>query len=130
MEKWWKLSKQLKPRIIRFWKVNLDYFVSARFGSPLNKSTLSRILKGHAIKSGIPIITGKGLRHSHDRFMINVLKNDVLYVSQRSGRVDKATTLNTYSHLYDSHNVTGGAAITQALGKFGVTSNPAKTLLK
>ena len=107
-----------------------DDFVLARFGSPLNKSTLSRILKRHAIKSGVPVITGKGLRHSHDSFMINVLKKDVLYVSQRSGRVDKATTLNTYSHLYDSQNATGGAEITQALRKFGVTSNPAKTLLK
>lgn len=107
-----------------------DDFVLARFGSPLNKSTLSRILKRHAKKSGVPVITGKGLRHSHDSFMINVLKKDVLYVSQRSGRVDKATTLNTYSHLYDSQNATGGAEITQALRKFGVTSNPAKTLLK
>lgn len=85
-----------------------DSYVLARFGKPLSKSTLSRILKRQAKKAGVEVITGKGLRHSHDSFLINILGKDVLYVSQRSGRVDKATTLNTYSHLYDSRKVSGG----------------------
>ena len=51
-----------------------DNFVLARFNSPMNKSTLSRMLKRHALVAKVPVITGKGLRHSHDSFMINVLK--------------------------------------------------------
>ncbi|HGA3135844.1 TPA: site-specific integrase, partial [Streptococcus agalactiae] len=43
--------------------------------------------------------------------------------------VDKATTLNTYSHLYDSKKASGGREISQALHKFGVSSNPTKTPL-
>lgn len=106
-----------------------DSYVLARFGKPLSKSTLSRILKRQAQKAGVEIISGKGLRHSHDSFLINVLGKDVLYVSQRSGRIDKATTLNTYAHIYASQNATGGREITQALLKFGVSSNPTKTPL-
>ena len=102
-----------------------DNFVLARFNSPMNKSTLSRMLKRHALVAKVPVITGKGLRHSHDSFMINVLKKDVLYVSARSGRTDKATTLNTYSHFYDRQIVTGGAEITEVLGELGLTANPA-----
>lgn len=86
------------------------------------KSTLSRMLKRHAVKAGVPVITGKGLRHSHDSFMINVLKKDVLLVSQRSGRVDKATTLNTYSHYY-AHQSTIGTEITDLLQKEGVNAD-------
>lgn len=99
-------------------------FVLARFNKPMNKSTLSRMLKRHAEKAGVPVITGKGLRHSHDSFMINVLKKDVLYVSARSGRTDKATTLNTYSHLYDREKVSGGSEITKVLQSVGITAVP------
>ena len=108
---------------------NDDSYVLARFGKPLSKCTLSRILRRQAKKAGAEEITGKGLRHSHDSFLINVLGKDVLYISQRSGRVDKATTFNTYSHLYNSQKASGGREITQALYKFGVSSNPTKTPL-
>ncbi|BAH88086.1 hypothetical protein SmuNN2025_1060 [Streptococcus mutans NN2025] len=99
-----------------------DDYVLARFSSPMDKSTLSRMLKRHAIKADVPIITGKGLRHSHDSFMINVMKKDVLYVSARSGRTDKATTLNIYSHLYDREKVSGGDEITQVLQSVGIVA--------
>lgn len=103
-----------------------DDFVLARFNTPMNKSTLSRMLKRHALMVNVPIITGKGLRHSHDSFMINVLKKDVLFVSARSGRTDKATTLNTYSHFYNRQLVTGGSEITEFLNQIGLKANPAK----
>lgn len=47
--------------------------------------------------------------------MINELGKDVLFVAARSGRVDKATTLNTYSHIYASKKATGGKDITNHL---------------
>ena len=102
-----------------------DYILS-RFGEPMVKSTLTRMLKRNADKAGVPVITGKGLRHSHDSFMINVLKKDVLLVSQRSGRVDKATTLNTYSHYY-AHQSTIGTEITDLLQKEGVNADTRQT---
>lgn len=113
-------------KVLKNWRAiqvncNDDSYVLARFDQPMHKTTLSRMLKRHAEKAGVPVITGKGLRHSHDSFMINVLKKDVVYVSARSGRTDKATTLNTYSHLYDRERVSGGAEITQALRNIGLT---------
>ncbi|MFD3076928.1 tyrosine-type recombinase/integrase, partial [Streptococcus agalactiae] len=131
--RWIELDDETLNVLLRWRSIQVengdDSYVLARFGKPLNKCTLSRILKRQAKKAGVEVITGKGLRHSHDSFLINVLGKDVLYVSKRSGRVDKATTLNTYSHLYDSKKASGGREISQALHKFGVSSNPTKTPL-
>lgn len=96
-------------------------FVLARMEAPLHKTTLTRILKRQAKVVGVAEITGKGLRHSHDSFMINELGKDVLFVAARSGRVDKATTLNTYSHIYASKKASGGSDITKHLMKSGLT---------
>lgn len=104
-----------------------DDYILSKFGEPMVKSTLTRMLKRHAKLAGVPEITGKGLRHSHDSFMINVLKKDVLSVSQRSGRVDKATTLNTYSHFYNANQQTVGNEITDLLQKEGVNLTPLQT---
>lgn len=69
--------------VLQQWRIvqvenNDNDYVLARFGKPLSKCTLSRILKRHAKKAGVEVITGKGLRHSHDSFLINVLGKDVL----------------------------------------------------
>ncbi len=99
-------------------------FILSKFGEPMVKSTLTRMLKRHTKLANVPEITGKGLRHSHDSFMINVLGKDVLAVSQRSGRVDKVTTLNTYSHYYNARKQTIGSEITDLLQKEGVITTP------
>ena len=122
-------------RILECWRsvqvANSDNdFILSKFGEPMVKSTLTRMLKRHAKLAGVPEITGKGLRHSHDSFMINVLKKDVLAVSQRSGRIDKATTLNTYSHYYDIGSQTVGSEITDLLQKEGMISIPLQTPLR
>ena len=131
--RWLELDDETVEVLQRWREVQVENddnsYVLARFGKPLSKCTLSRILKRQAKKAGVEVISGKGLRHSHDSFLINVLGKDVLYVSQRSGRVDKATTLNTYAHIYESQKATGGKDITQALFKFGVSANPTKTPL-
>ena len=41
-----------------------------------------------------------------------------LYVSARSGRIDKATTLNTYAHIYAKKKAEGGRN-NKALESFG-----------
>jgi Site-specific recombinase XerD len=89
-----------------------DYIIS-RFGEPLNKSTLTRMTKRYAKLAGVPEITGKGLRHSHASYLINVLKMNNLYVSQRLGHADKTTTLNTYSHWYRTQNQSISDIITE-----------------
>ena len=101
-----------------------DNYILSKFGEPMVKSTLTRMLKRQAKLAGVPEITGKGLRHSHDSFMINILGKDVLAVSQHSGRIDKATTLNTYSHFYNARKQTVGNEITELLKKEGVSSTP------
>ena len=101
-----------------------DNYILSKFGEPMVKSTLTRMLKRQAKLAGVPEITGKGLRHSHDSFMINILGKNVLAVSQRSGRIDKATTLNTYSHFYNARKQTVGNEITELLKKEGVSSTP------
>ena len=97
-----------------------DYVVS-RFGAPLCKSTISRIIKRHAKITGVPEITGKGLRHSHASYLINVLHKDTLYVSYRLGHADKSTTLNTYSHWYYSGDSTISEEITNSLDNLGLS---------
>lgn len=54
--------------------------------------------------------------------MINVLKKEVLLVPQSSGRVDKATTLNTYSHYY-AHQSNISNEITDLLKKEEVNAD-------
>ena len=61
----------------------------------------------------MPKITGKGLRHSHASYLLNVLKMDPLYVSHRLGHADKSTTLNVYSHWYHNDVIGISDKITQ-----------------
>lgn len=115
----------LTVEILKQWKIiqvnNQDNdFVLARMEAPLHKTTLTRILQKQARKVGVSEITGKGLRHSHDSFMINELGKDVLFVAARSGRVDKATTLNTYAHIYANKKASGGQEITKRLVEQGL----------
>lgn len=61
-------------------------FIISRFGEPFCKSTICRIIKRKAQEVGVPVITGKGLRHSHASYLINVLQKDILYVARRIDR--------------------------------------------
>ena len=90
-----------------------DDYVLSRFGNPLCKSTICRIIKRQAEIVDVPKITGKGLRHSHASYLLNVLKMDPLYVSHRLGHADKSTTLNVYSHWYHNDVIGISDKITQ-----------------
>ena len=81
--------------------------------SPYVKSTICRIIKRQAQIVDVPKITGKGLRHSHASYLLNVLKMDPLYVSLRLGHADKSTTLNVYSHWYHNDVIGISDKITQ-----------------
>lgn len=92
------------------------------FGDPFCKSTICRIIKRKAQQVGVPVITGKGLRHSHASYLINVLKKDILYVARRMGHADKSTTLNTYSHWFNALDKTVSEEITQNIKSAGLDS--------
>ncbi|GEQ62013.1 hypothetical protein VL4N_13810 [Vagococcus lutrae] len=75
-------------------------FILSYTGEPLGKSAIGRIVKRHARIAGVPIISPKGLRHSHASFLINELKANPLAVQKRLGHSDVQITLSVYSHLY------------------------------
>lgn len=94
---------------------NSDFdYIFSKFGKPMIKSTLGRMLRRYSIRAGVTVISGKGLRHSHDSFLINVLNKSILEISHRSGRKDIATTLNHYAHYY-SYRSDIGSDITKFL---------------
>lgn len=105
-------------------------FVFERTNSPNKKNDirvgyfviLCRIIKRKAQQVGVPVITGKGLRHSHASYLINVLKKDILYVARRMGHADKSTTLNTYSHWFNALDKTVSEEITQNIKSAGLDS--------
>ncbi len=90
-----------------------DDYVLARFGNPLFKSIICRIIKRQAEIVDVPRITGKGLSHSHSSYLLNVLKIYPLYVSHRLGHADRSTTLNVYSHWYHNDVIGISDKITQ-----------------
>lgn len=92
---------QKKARKNQFANQDTDFIIS-RFGDPFCKSTIYRIIKRKAQPVGVPVITEKGLIHSHASYLINVLKEDILYVARRMEHADKSTTLNTYSHWFNA----------------------------
>lgn len=113
--------------VLQVWRKNqfanqdTDFIIS-RFGDPFCKSTICRIIKRKAQQVGVPVITGKGLRHSHASYLINVFKKDILYVARRMGHADKSTTLNTYSHWFNALDKTVSEEITQNIKSAGLDS--------
>ena len=69
-----------------------DDYVLARFGNPLFKSIICRIIKRQAEIVDVPRIPRKGLSYSHSYYLLNVPKICPLYVSHRLGHTDKSVT--------------------------------------
>lgn len=68
---------------------------------PIGDTTLTIHFKAHAKAAELPEIRVHDLRHSHASLLINQ-GADALLVSERLGHEDVTTTLNTYSHLFQS----------------------------
>lgn len=77
-----------------------DDFVLSYDGKPMVKSTITKIIKRYAKLAEVPIISQKGLRHSHVSYLINEFDVSVLLVSQRLGHSSPEITLKHYSHLW------------------------------
>lgn len=77
-----------------------DDFVFSYDGSPMLKSTISRIIKRYAKLAKIKPIQAKGLRHSHASYLINEFNVSILILSRRLGHSGAEITLKHYSHMY------------------------------
>lgn len=92
-----QILKVWKERQSKLRKVN---FVLSYDGTPMLKSTISRIIKRYAKLANVPLIQAKGLRHSHASYLINELNASVLIVSKRLGHSSPEITLKHYAHMW------------------------------
>ena len=92
-----EVLKTWKKRQAEFGKMN---FILSYDGSPMIKSTISRIIKRYAKLADVPVIQAKGLRHSHASYLINEVNASVLIVSKRLGHSSPEITLKHYAHLW------------------------------
>lgn len=92
-----QILKVWKERQSKLRKVN---FVLSYDGTPMLKSTISRIIKRYAKLANVPLIQAKGLRHSHASYLINELNASVLIVSKRLGHFSPEITLKHYAHMW------------------------------
>lgn len=79
---------------------HINQFIFSYTDLPLYRSTVQRIVKRYAIHADVPIIQGKGLRHSHVSYLINEFNADILVVSKRLGHSSPEITLKHYAHLW------------------------------
>lgn len=79
-------------------------FIISYTDLPLYRSTVQRIIERYAKIADVPIIQGKGLRHSHVSYLINEFNADILVVSQRLGHSSPEITLKHYAHLWSRND--------------------------
>ncbi|WP_337089439.1 tyrosine-type recombinase/integrase [Leuconostoc pseudomesenteroides] len=79
-------------------------FVFSYTDLPMYRSTVQRIIKRYAKIANVPIIQGKGLRHSHVSYLINEFNADILVVSKRLGHSSPEITLKHYAHLWSRND--------------------------
>ncbi|GGL63078.1 tyrosine-type recombinase/integrase [Sporolactobacillus putidus] len=123
--------------ILRVWKerqsqIGIDNFVFSYDGTPMLKSTISKIIARYAKLAGVRRIQAKGLRHSHASYLINEFNVSVLILSKRMGHSSPEITLKHYSHLWSgadaqiAEEMTGNISIKTAKEKgFKFTGNQA-----
>lgn len=81
-------------------KIGIKDFIFSYDGTPMHKTTISRIIKRYSKAAGVKKIQAKGLRHSHASYLINEFNVSVLILSKRMGHSSPEITLKHYSHLW------------------------------
>lgn len=84
----------------------VEQFILSYTDLPLFRSTVQRIIERYAKLAKVPVIQGKGLRHSHVSYLINEFNADILVVSQRLGHSSPEITLKHYAHLWSRNDET------------------------
>ncbi|RJZ18892.1 Tyrosine recombinase XerC [Listeria monocytogenes] len=95
--------------ILKEWKKiqkahGVEQFILSYTDLPIYRSTIQRIIERYAKLAKVPIIQGKGLRHSHVSYLINELNADILVVSRRLGHSSPEITLKHYAHLWSRND--------------------------
>jgi Site-specific recombinase XerD len=95
--------------ILKEWKDvqqdhGIKHFVLSYTDLPLYRSTVQRIIERYAKLADVPVIQGKGLRHSHVSYLINEFNASVLIVSKRLGHSSPEITLKHYAHLWSRND--------------------------
>ncbi|AMG49380.1 tyrosine-type recombinase/integrase [Enterococcus entomosocium] len=96
-------------KVLKEWKQVQKYhgvkeFILSYTDLPLYRSTVQRIIQRYAKLARVPLIQGKGLRHSHVSYLINEFNADILVVSQRLGHSSPEITLKHYAHLWSRND--------------------------
>ena len=96
-------------KVLKEWKKvqnkhGVTKFILSYTDLPLYRSTVQRIIQRYAKLANVPIIQGKGLRHSHVSYLINEFNADILVVSQRLGHSSPEITLKHYAHLWSRND--------------------------
>lgn len=86
LKEWKKIQK----------KHGVEQFIFSYTDLPVYRSTVQRIIERYAKLAKVPVIQGKGLRHSRVSYLINELNADILVVSQRLGHSSPEITLKHY----------------------------------
>lgn len=91
--------------ILRDWKKRQSFICKSDFifsydGTPMQKSTISCIIRRYSNLAHVPKIQAKGLRHSHASYLINEINASVLVISKRLGHSSPEITLKHYAHLW------------------------------
>lgn len=95
--------------ILKQWKEvqakhHVESFIFSYTDLPLHRSTVQRNIRRYATIAKVPIIQGKGLRHSHVSYLINEFNADILVVSRRLGHSSPEITLKHYAHLWSRND--------------------------
>lgn len=112
-------------QVLQEWKTvqkkhGVEQFILSYTDLSLYRSTVQRIIQRYAKLAKVPIIQGKGLRHSHVSYLINEFNADILVVSQRLGHSSPEITLKHYAHLWSRNDesiaeqMTGNISFTYA----------------
>lgn len=96
-------------RNLEEWKLRqsehgIKNFVFSYTDLPLYRSTVQRVIERYAKLAQVPVIQGKGLRHSHVSYLINEFNADILVVSRRLGHSSPEITLKHYAHLWSRND--------------------------
>ncbi len=82
----------------------IENYIISYTDLPLYRSTVQRVIERYAKIAKVPVVQGKGLRHSHVSYLINEFNADILVVSRRLGHSSPEITLKHYAHLWSRND--------------------------